>query len=230
MQAKTIVFGTFDIIHPGHRSFLRQVKKYGEYLIVVIARDKTVKKIKGRPENGERKRLRNMKDSGLADEVILGSLVDKYAAIKKYRPDVICLGYDQKYFTQGLKEELKKTGLEKTKIIRLKSYKPEIYKTSKLRGKKMTIEILINKGVVALLLRKKQKTMDSLIFSEERRLSERLLPEIDKLIKKNKLAPTDIAKITVKSDLGPNFTTYRIAKTVAESWNWNSKYGACIRH
>jgi len=132
MKIRVMVFGTFDIFHPGHRSFLRQAKKFGDYLIVVVARDKTVARIKSNVLNGERKRLRNIKESKLADKVILGSLIDKYAAIKKYRPDTICLGYDQKYFTRGLKKKLDNFGL-KNKIVRLKPYKPGTYKSSKLK-------------------------------------------------------------------------------------------------
>ena len=131
---KVMVFGTFDIFHPGHWSFLHQAKKLGDYLIVVVARDKTVTMIKEqKPINKEAIRVRTIKDSRLADKVVFGSLTDKYAAIKKYRPDVICLGYDQKYFIDGLEEKLEKINLKKTKIIRLKPYKPEIYKSSKLK-------------------------------------------------------------------------------------------------
>lgn len=136
MKSRVMVFGTFDIFHPGHSSFLKQAKKHGEYLIVVIARDETVVKIKKKEAiNNESKRLQNLKSSGLADKVVLGSLFDKYAAIKKYRPDVICLGYDQKYFIKGLKNNLVKLDLRKTKIIRLMAYKPKIYKSSKLTNK-----------------------------------------------------------------------------------------------
>ena len=45
---KVILFGTFDIFHKGHKNFLEQAQEFGDYLIVVIARDKTVKKIKGK--------------------------------------------------------------------------------------------------------------------------------------------------------------------------------------
>ena len=46
---KTVMaFGTFDLMHPGHEYFLRQAKKRGDYLIAVIARDSTVKKLKGK--------------------------------------------------------------------------------------------------------------------------------------------------------------------------------------
>ena len=129
-----MVFGTFDIFHPGHRSFLIQAKKKGDYLIAVVARDKTVVETKKQAtRNKEKVRWNAVKESGLADKVILGSLWDKYAAIKKYQPDIICLGYDQKYFIAGLKERLEKIGLKKTELFRLKAYKPEIYKSSKLR-------------------------------------------------------------------------------------------------
>lgn len=128
-----MVFGTFDIFHSGHKSFLRQAKKYGDYLMVVVARDKTVKEVKGQvTRDKEQIRLKNIKKNKLADRAVLGGLGDKYAVIKKYKPDVICLGYDQKFFVQGLKKMLKNFEL-KTKIVRLKPCKPEIYKSSKLK-------------------------------------------------------------------------------------------------
>ena len=128
-----MVFGTFDIFHEGHNNFLRQAKKYGDKLIVVIAKDKTVFKIKGRlAKNNEKKRLLIIKQSKLADRVILGNLKNKYQVILKNKPEVICLGYDQINFTKNLKKILAEMGLKKIKIKRLKPYKPAIYKSSKL--------------------------------------------------------------------------------------------------
>jgi len=127
---KTVMaFGTFDILHPGHINFLNQAKRHGR-LIVVIARDETVKQVKGRlPKHSEKQRLKAILSLNLADIAVLGSLNDKYAAIKKYKPEVIALGYDQKYFVDQLEKELKKIKL-KTKVVRLKAYKPNKYKTS----------------------------------------------------------------------------------------------------
>ena len=45
---KVMIFGTFDKFHPGHINFLKQSEQYGDYLIVVVARDITVKKLKGK--------------------------------------------------------------------------------------------------------------------------------------------------------------------------------------
>ncbi|MEK6968044.1 MAG: adenylyltransferase/cytidyltransferase family protein [Nanoarchaeota archaeon] len=129
---KVMVMGTFDLFHKGHKYLLGQARKQGDYLVVLVARDATVKKLKGRtPLRSEKQRVKDIKNSGLADKVILGSLKDKYAIIIKEKPDVICLGYDQKFFTDKLAENLKKRGI--TPIIkRFKAYRPHIYKTSKI--------------------------------------------------------------------------------------------------
>jgi FAD synthetase len=130
---KAMIFGTFDIFHEGHKDFFRQAREYGDYLVVVVARDENVMKVKNKlPRNNEKERLNKIKESGLAEEVVLGDLVDKYKAIKKYKPEAICLGYDQKVFVSELKNKLAEFGLDKTRIIRLKSFHPEIYKSSKI--------------------------------------------------------------------------------------------------
>jgi len=46
---KVLAFGTFDILHPGHEFYLKEAKKHGDILDVVVARDSTVEKIKGKP-------------------------------------------------------------------------------------------------------------------------------------------------------------------------------------
>lgn len=130
---RVLVFGTFDIFHKGHESFLRQARKHGEYLIVVVARDKTVWNVKGRlPRNKEEDRLKGIKKSELADRIILGNLRDKYEVIKKVKPDAICLGYDQAAFVDKLEEKLLAFGMGDVKIKRLKAYRPEVFKSSKL--------------------------------------------------------------------------------------------------
>lgn len=90
----------------------------------------------------------------------------------------------------------------------------------------MIIEIKIKDRTVELVLQKGKLALDTHKFADEYHLSEELLLEIDRLIKKNKLTPADIKKITVKSDLGENFTTCRIAKAVANVWNWETSHNA----
>lgn len=134
IEKKVMVFGTFDIFHAGHEVFLKQAKKLGDYLIVVVSRDNTVKKVKGGyPENKEKKRLNNVKKCQYADKAVLGYEDDKYKIIRKFRPDIIALGYDQFVFTYKLNKIIIDESMD-TKIIRLKSYKPEIYKSTIIKN------------------------------------------------------------------------------------------------
>lgn len=124
-----MVFGTFDILHPGHIHMLKQAKKLSDSLVVVIARDETVVKVKHKPpRNKEEVRLQNIKNLGLADKVLLGDLKDKLKAIREEKPDIIALGYDQQIPVDNLAKEVG----EGVKLVRLESYKPELYKSSKL--------------------------------------------------------------------------------------------------
>ncbi len=136
-----MVFGTFDVFHKGHKNFLRQACRLGNFLIAVVARDETVAKVKKHTtKNSERKRMLVLKKNGLADKVVLGSLGDKYVVIEKYKPDVIALGYDQNIFVSELKKKLKEFGLDKTRLVRLKSYYPKKYKSSLFK-----INLFLNK-------------------------------------------------------------------------------------
>ena len=89
----------------------------------------------------------------------------------------------------------------------------------------MNIQITIENKIVAVNLLDAKKVIDGVIITEEHRLSEDLLPTIDKLLKKNNLETSDIAKMTLESDMGDNFTTHRIAAAVTNAFNWaNTKY------
>ncbi len=129
-MTKVMVFGTFDILHPGHLFVFNEAKKLGDELIVIVARDSTVDKVKNiELINSEEVRVKNISDLNIADKVILGNAGDKYQIIRDEEPDIIALGYDQKVFT----EDLEKT-FPKIKIVRLNPYKQEIYKSSKFRN------------------------------------------------------------------------------------------------
>ncbi|MDD4351498.1 MAG: adenylyltransferase/cytidyltransferase family protein [Candidatus Gracilibacteria bacterium] len=134
-RKKVMVFGTFDIIHEGHRHMFKQAKQYGDYLIVSIARVKNIKILKNvSPLHSEQERLAAVQKEALVDKCFLGEIDDPFFVIKREKPDIIALGYDQKHsLAQQLPEKLKEMGLADTKIVQLKAYKPEIYKSSKIR-------------------------------------------------------------------------------------------------
>ncbi|MFA6257950.1 MAG: adenylyltransferase/cytidyltransferase family protein [Candidatus Paceibacterota bacterium] len=129
-QIKIMVFGTFDGLHEGHINFFKQAKKLmkNSFLIVSIARDKNVKKIKGEyPIKNEKERMILVKKSNFADKVVLAGKTKYLSHILKEKIDIIALGYDQKAYVQELKKDLKNKGIF-IKIIRLKPFKEKIYK------------------------------------------------------------------------------------------------------
>ncbi|MFC1486730.1 adenylyltransferase/cytidyltransferase family protein [Thermoproteota archaeon] len=106
--------GTFDLLHLGHVRFLEEAKKLGgknAELIVLVARDSTVKTRKGKkpvmPEDQRRRLVESLK---VVDEAILGwenFSIDK--VIEKIKPNVIAVGHDQ----DGVETELRKVIEEK---------------------------------------------------------------------------------------------------------------------
>lgn len=95
-----IASGVFDLLHLGHVRFLEEAKKAGgknAKLIVVIARDGTVEKTKGKkPIMSEDQRRTLVESLKVVDEAVLGyESLDIGEVIEKIKPDVIALGYDQ---------------------------------------------------------------------------------------------------------------------------------------
>ncbi len=131
---KTVMaFGTFDYFHAGHEDYLKQAKNLGATLIVVVARDETVKKVKGNaPAMNEKKRLRDVANCAHVDKAVLGYPGDKYAVIRKYHPQILALGYDQFAFTYGLNTFLIKENLD-IEIHRLEAFEPQTFKSSLIR-------------------------------------------------------------------------------------------------
>ncbi|MFH1366784.1 MAG: adenylyltransferase/cytidyltransferase family protein [Patescibacteria group bacterium] len=131
-KTKVLVFGTFDYLHPGHRSFLKQAKKLGNFLTVVVACDHTIKHLKKiTPHHREKQRVKMVKTLKICDQVVLGQhdFKKKYDIILKLKPDIIALGYDQKFFIKNLPAVIKKMD-KPCRIVRLKAYRPEKYKSS----------------------------------------------------------------------------------------------------
>jgi len=113
--------GTFDLLHMGHIYYLKEAKKLGDTLVVVVATDRTVRKLKHEPITPQETRVSLIKELRMVDEAILGHEDDMYTIVEEIKPDIIALGFDQIHDENTLKNELKKRKLH-TKVVRLPKY------------------------------------------------------------------------------------------------------------
>lgn len=131
-----MVFGVFDGLHPGHEAFLKQARKVGR-LIAVVARDSSVKRLKGHlPGRREAVRARTLDKAGIAYRVVLGDRKEgEYKVLRRHKPDVIVLGYDQKALAKDILKRIKKGNLPRIKIVIAKPFKPRRFHSSLLNSK-----------------------------------------------------------------------------------------------
>ena len=112
-MVRVMASGVFDILHTGHISYLEQARALGDELYVVVASDNTVRKNKHEPITPERMRVRIVSALKPVDVVMIGNdSGDMFAILDEIRPDVIVLGFDQKFDENILSEELKKRGFD----------------------------------------------------------------------------------------------------------------------
>ena len=138
-MVKVMATGTFDILHLGHIYFLKEAKKLGDKLIVVVATDKTVRKLKHEPVNPQEIRLKLIEELKVVDEAYIGHEDDMYEIVKEIKPDIIALGYDQIHDENSIKAELEKRKM-KAKIVRLSEFK----EGSDLEGTRKIISKIIS--------------------------------------------------------------------------------------
>jgi len=99
-EKRSVVFtnGCFDIIHRGHVEYLNEAKSLGDFLVVGLNSDSSVKKLKGsgRPVVGEIDRAFVLSSLKPVDCVIIFGEETPYELIKFVRPDFLVKGGDWK--------------------------------------------------------------------------------------------------------------------------------------
>ena len=129
-MTKVMCFGTFDLLHQGHLNYFEQAKQYGDELVVVIARDSSIIQERSKkPMYSEEERIQAVAKAPMVTRARLGNEGDKLKIVIEEKPDIICLGYDQKIDEKMIQKRLAEHGLQ-PKIIRAKAYQPEKYKSS----------------------------------------------------------------------------------------------------
>ena len=121
-MVKVMATGTFDILHLGHIYFLKEAKKLGDTLAVVVATDSTVRKLKHEPVNSQDIRLSIIKELKIVDEAYIGYENDIYEIVKEIKPDIIAIGFDQLHDENEIKTQLEKRKIN-SKIVRLNEFK-----------------------------------------------------------------------------------------------------------
>jgi len=117
--------GVFDIIHPGHINTLNAARKLGNFLVVVVATDKTAIKMKKRePLHSAELRQELVSSLTMVDLCIIGDEDDIFKTVDLVKPQIIALGYDQTHQEKFITEGCKKINLDVT-VARLESPRPE---------------------------------------------------------------------------------------------------------
>ena len=128
---RVVASGVFDLLHLGHVSYLTQAAKLGDELVVIIARDVTVKRRKGPPFNDEKTRQKIVSSLGCVSKTVLGEVAsdDHLKTILRIKPDIIALGYDQHIDPKQLQQKIAdETGL-KVEVVRTPQFQGLFSKT-----------------------------------------------------------------------------------------------------
>ncbi len=127
---KVLIFGSFDILHPGHIFVIKEAMNYGE-VHAGFALDETIIKLKGRlPYNSLEVRMKNIEAYGVTPHA--GDPVDRLRVVREVDPAIVVLGHDQHFFVDAL-EEYQRTSKPDLKIIRIGSFHDQLFSSSKFR-------------------------------------------------------------------------------------------------
>ena len=115
--------GTFDLLHPGHRHYLRDAAAMGDYLVVVVARSENVTH-KATPVVSGPQRREMVAGLDPVDEARLGHPEDIFVPIEELDPEVIALGFDQHHDEEGIRNALAERDIDCT-VRRASAYDPD---------------------------------------------------------------------------------------------------------
>lgn len=97
-EGRSVVFtnGVFDILHPGHLRYLQAARAQGDYLIVGVNSDRSVRANKGpsRPINPESERAEMLAALACVDAVVIFDEETPAEIVRRLQPDVLVKGAD----------------------------------------------------------------------------------------------------------------------------------------
>ncbi len=112
MDGKKLVFanGCFDILHVGHIRYMQDAASYGEFMVVAINSDVSVKALKGdaRPYYPENERAEIISSIECVDYVIIFDDLNVSNLLTRIKPDFHAKGTDYTVDTVPEKEIMEK--------------------------------------------------------------------------------------------------------------------------
>ena len=129
--------GVFDLLHLGHVRFLEEAKKTGgphAKLVVIVARDSTVEKMKGKkPIMPDDQRCSLVESLKVVDRAVLGyENLDIGEVIENIKPDIIALGYDQEDMMKQVLDYVNKNKVN-VKVVRIGKFGEALDSSSKIK-------------------------------------------------------------------------------------------------
>jgi FAD synthetase len=142
VKMKVLASGVFDLLHYGHIRFLEEAKQAGgqdAHLTVIVARDETVRRLKGTdpviPEDQRRAVIEALK---VVDEALLGfEDLDLDRVIQQLKPDIVAIGHDQVNIENHLE-----------KLKRAKELEFQIVKVGRFGAQDLNSSSLIKRRIV----------------------------------------------------------------------------------
>ena len=98
-RKRVVATGVFDLLHLGHIHFLRAARELGDELVVIVANDATVRRMKREPVMPAAVRAEMVAALKPVDQAVVGregNMLD--IVVEEIKPHIIVLGYDQELF------------------------------------------------------------------------------------------------------------------------------------
>lgn len=112
-KKRVMATGVFDLLHAGHLHYLEASKALGDELVVLVTNDEVVRRTKGEPLFDAAHRGHLVGALRCVDQAIIPSETEPtryYQTVLDIAPDIITLGYDQKFSEEVLASELAQHG------------------------------------------------------------------------------------------------------------------------
>lgn len=117
-MTRVLATGVFNILHPGHILFLKEARKLGDELVVIVSSDRIAGKLKKGFVLPQEQRAEVVGALKVVDKVFIGDESDTLALLPVIKPDVIALGHDQKVDEEWLQGKLAVMGLS-ARLVRI---------------------------------------------------------------------------------------------------------------